>query len=56
MERISGYVNIFKADGLIQTGCAIYADEKNAIETGKMIKGYKITIPVMFEISNEEIK
>ncbi len=56
MEKINGFVNIFKSDGLVQTGCAVYADEKTAVKTGEMIKGYKITIPVNFEISDEVVK
>ncbi len=51
--QIKGYINIYKADSMLQTSCAIYATEKQAIETGKMVKGYKMTLPIEFNLPNE---
>ncbi len=52
--QIKGYINIYKADSMLQTSCAIYEMEKQAIEIGKMVRGYKMTLPIEFELPNEE--
>ncbi len=50
---IKGYINIYKADSMLQTSCAIYATEEKGVETGKMVRGYKITLPIEFELPSE---
>lgn len=52
-EIISGYINIFKTDGLFLCG-PLYENEKQAKETGSLVKGYINTIPITFEIQKEE--
>ncbi len=54
MEKTKSYINIFRNDGMLQTGSGLYADKKTAEETGKMIKGYLLTIQVSFPIVKEE--
>ncbi len=54
MEKTKSYINIFRNDGMLQTGLGLYADKKTAEETGKMIKGYLLTIQVSFPIIKEE--
>ena len=51
--QITGFINIYKADSMLQTSCAIYEMEEQAIKTGKMVKGYKITLPIEFELPSE---
>ena len=60
MEKLKGYINIFKNDNILQTGCGIYETETKAFESGRLVKGYISTIPIMVsvpevkeEVSNE---
>ena len=43
-HTIHGYINIYDIGGLYQAMSAIYDNEKIAIATGKMVKGYAGTV------------
>ena len=51
--KIKGYINIYKADSMLQTSCALFETEEIAIEIGKMVRGYKMSLPIEFELTNE---
>lgn len=49
VDMVSGYINIYDIGGMYQSNSGIYAIEVDAIETGKMVKGYVATVPVKFK-------
>lgn len=50
------YINICKSDGALVVMGGIYDDEVKAKESGKCIKGYKATIPIIIPDDKEDIK
>lgn len=55
MEKISGFINIFRTDNIL-IGGPVYELKEKAEETGKCVKGYLTTISVNFEIPDEVIE